>query len=131
MPASSAFRFSDFKVFLLDAAVHLERADGGDQHRAVRRDAGLAALDVHELLGAEIGAEAGFGDHVIGEFERGRRRQHRIAAMRDIGERPAMDEGGRAFQRLHQVGRQRFLEQHGHAPCALRSAARIGLRSRV
>ena len=34
--------------------------------------------------------------------------------MRDVGERAAVDEGGRAFQRLHQVRRDRVLQQRGH-----------------
>ena len=103
MPASSAFRFFLLEVFLLDAAVHLERADGGDQHHAVGREAGLAALDVEEFLAAEVGAEAGFRHDVVGELERGRGREHRVAAMRDVGEGAAVDEGRRAFQRLHQI----------------------------
>ena len=102
--------------------MHLERANGRHQHDAVRRDAGLTAFDVHEFLGAEVGAEAGFGDHVIGELQRRRRRQHRIAAVGDIGERAAMNEGGRAFERLHQIRRQRFLEQHGHGALRLEIA---------
>ncbi len=102
------------EIVLLHAAVHLERADGGDDHRAVRLQAGLAALDVEELLAAEVGAEAGFGHHVVGELERGGGGEHRVAAVRDVGERAAVDEGRRAFQRLHQVGRQRVLEQRGH-----------------
>ena len=81
---------------------------------AAGRQPGLAALDVEELLGAEIGAEAGLGDHVVAELERRARRHHRVAAMGDVGERAAMDEGGIALQRLHQVGRQRVLEQHRH-----------------
>ena len=107
------------EIVLLHAAVHLERADGGDDHRAVRLQAGLAHLDVEELLAAEVGAEAGFGHHIVGELERGRGRQHRVAAMRDVGERPAVDEGRRAFERLHQVRRQRILEQHGHGAVRL------------
>ena len=110
MPASSAFRSSFFRSSFLHAAMHLERADGGDQHHAIGRQAGLAALDVDEFLAAEIGAEAGFGHHIVGELERGGGRHHRVAAMRDVGERPAVDEGGRAFQRLHQIGRDRFLQ---------------------
>ena len=39
-------------------------------HRAVRRKPGLAAFDVEEFLGAEIGAEAGFGHDIVGELER-------------------------------------------------------------
>ena len=34
--------------------------------------------------------------------------------MGDVGERAAMDEGRVALQRLHEVGLQRVLEQHGH-----------------
>ena len=110
------------EVVFLDAAVHLERADSGDEHHAVRREPGLAALDVEEFLGAEIGAEAGFGHHIIGELERGGGGEHRVAAMRDIGEGAAVDEGGRAFQRLHQIGRERVLQQRGHRPLRLEFA---------
>ena len=42
--------------------------------------------------------------------------------MRDIGEGAAMDEGGRAFQRLHQIGRNRLLEQRGHRAVRLQIA---------
>ena len=55
-----------------DAAVHLERAHGRDDHRRAGVEAGLAALDVEELLGAEVGAEAGLGDDVVAELERRR-----------------------------------------------------------
>ncbi len=99
--------------------MHLQRADGGDQHHGVGLEPGHAALDVEELLGAEVGAEAGFRHHIIGELERRGGGEHRVAAMRDIGEGAAMDEGGRALQRLHQVGRQRVLQQRGHRPVAL------------
>ena len=82
---------------------------------------------------AEVGAEAGFGHDIVGELERGRGRQHRVAAVRDVGERAAVDEGRRAFQRLHQVRRERVLEQHRHGAVRLEvarahrlSVARIG-----
>ena len=42
--------------------------------------------------------------------------------MRDVGERPAMDEGRRAFQRLHQVRRDRVLEQRRHGAMRLEVA---------
>ena len=97
-----------------DAAMHLQRAHGRHDDRGVRLQPGLAAFDVEEFLGAEIGAEPGLGDDVIGELQRGRRRDHRIAAMGDVGERAAMDEGGVVLERLHQIGRDRVLEQHRH-----------------
>ena len=87
-----------------DAAMHLERADGGHDHRAVRRESGLAALDVEELLGPKIGAEAGLGHSIVGELERGPGRDHRVAAVGDVGEGAAVDEGGVVLQRLDQIG---------------------------
>ena len=68
MPASSACEVFGLEVLLLDPAMHLERADGGDQHHAVGGEAGLAALDVDEFLAAEVGAEARLGHHVVGEL---------------------------------------------------------------
>ena len=34
--------------------------------------------------------------------------------MRDVGERPAVDESRIIFKRLHQIGLQRVLQQHRH-----------------
>ena len=102
------------ELLLGDAAVHLERADGRDDDRAVGLEAGLAALDVDELFGAEVRAEAGLGHDVVGELQRRLRRDHRVAAVRDVGERAAVDEGGVVLQRLHEVGRDRVLEQRRH-----------------
>jgi hypothetical protein len=56
------------EVFLLDAAIHLHGAHGGDDDRGRRLQAGLAALDVEELFRTEIGAETGFGDDIVGKF---------------------------------------------------------------
>ena len=102
------------ELVLRHAAMHLEGAHGGDDHRRGRRQAGLAALDVEELLRPEIGAEAGLRHHVVGELEAGARRDHRVAAMGDVGEGAAMDEGGVALQRLHEVRLGGVLEQHRH-----------------
>jgi DNA-binding PucR family transcriptional regulator len=48
--------------------------------------------------------------------------EHRVAAVRDVGERAAVDEGRRAFQRLHEVRRDRVLEQRGHGAVAVQVA---------
>src|SRR6185295_10582742 len=40
------------------ATMHLERAQGRDDHRAARREPCLATLDVEELLRAQVRAEA-------------------------------------------------------------------------
>ena len=45
------------EVVMRDAAMQLERARGGDQHRGGGFQPRLAAFDVEEFLGPEIGAE--------------------------------------------------------------------------
>src|SRR5689334_20688828 len=102
------------QVFLGYATMHLERPDGGDDHDAVGFETRLATLDVEELLGAEIGAKSGFGDDIVGELERRLGGNYRIAAMSDVGEGAAMNEGRIVLERLHQIGRERVLEQSGH-----------------
>ena len=96
------------------AAVVLQRADGRDDHHRRGTQSRLAALDVDELLGAEVGAEARLGHDVVGELQRRRGRQHRIAAVRDVGERAAVNERRIVLERLHEVRLQRLLEQYRH-----------------
>src|SRR5205807_70742 len=84
---------------------------------------GLAAFDVEKLLGPEIRAEASFGNDIIGKFQPRSRRQHRIATVRDVCKRASVHERGRAFERLHEIGLERLLEERGHG------AGRIEVRS--
>ncbi len=58
--------------------------------------------------------KTGLGHDIIGELQRRLGGHHRVAAMGDVGEGAAVHEGRIVFQRLHQVGHQRVLEQHGH-----------------
>ena len=67
----------------------------------------------------EVGAEAGFGHHIVGQLQRRRGRHHRVAAMRDVGERAAMHEGRIVLQRLHQVRLHGVLQQHRHGAVGL------------
>src|SRR5690625_4020807 len=97
-----------------NAAAHLQRADGRDDHDCLRAEAGLAALDVEELLGAEIGTETGFGHDIFGQLQRGAGLHDRVTAMSDVRERAAMDEGRVVLERLHEVRLHRILEQHRH-----------------
>jgi hypothetical protein len=45
------------------------------------------------------------GDCPVGELERRARRDHTAAAVRDVCERPSVDEGRRPLARLYQVRR--------------------------
>src|SRR5260370_26832626 len=95
-----------------DAAVHFRGTDGRHDDSGVRPEPSLAAFYIEEFFGSEIGAEPRLGYDVIRQLERRRRRNHRIAAMRNIAERAAMDKGGGAPQPLDEAFRP-------SPPCAI------------
>ena len=97
-----------------DATVHLQRPDGRDQDHRVGNQAGVAALDVEELLGAQVGGEAGLGHAVVGQLEGQLGGLHRVAAVGDVGEGAAVDDGGRVLERLDEVRHEGVLEQDRH-----------------
>ena len=111
------------------AAVHLERAHGGNHHHAVGDQAGVAALDVEEFFHADVGAETGFGDHVIGQLEGDLVGDDGTVAVGDVGERSGVHEGRRAFQGLHQGGHDGVLHQDGHRTGAAHVFGGDGLAS--
>ena len=95
----------------------------GDHHHGERgRESGLAAFDVEEFLGAEIGAKSRLRDNVICQFEAELCRQHRIAAMRDVCKRPAMHEHGIVLERLNQIGFDRVFQDRSHRSLRLEIA---------
>ena len=122
MPRSSAAHVGGVQLGLGYAAVVLERADGRDEHDAVRRDAGLAALDVHELLCAEIRAEAGLGDGDVSELHGETGRLNAVAAVRDVRERAAVHERRGALERLNEVRLDGVAHQRGHRALSVQVA---------
>src|ERR1035438_8575511 len=92
----------------------------------------LTTLDVDKLLGTQIGAEARFGDHVVGELERRARRHDRVTAVGDICERPAVNECRIVLERLHKSRSERLLQENGHRALRLQLAcANRLLRTRI
>ena len=89
---------------LVGAAVQLQRPDRCHDHGEFGLQSGLPAFDVEEFLRAKIGAEACFGHDIVGKRQRRPRGEYRIAAVRDVGEWPAVDQDGIVLQRLDQVG---------------------------
>ncbi len=92
----------------------LERADRRHQHHGGGVEPRLPTLDVEELLGTEVEGEPRLGDRPIGDMQRHPGRQHAVAAMRDVGERSAMDERRHPFDRLDQIRFQGVGEQRHH-----------------
>ncbi|KXT85823.1 hypothetical protein STRDD11_00199 [Streptococcus sp. DD11] len=91
------------QVALGYAAVHLKGPNGGYQHDSRRPQARHPALDVNEFFSSQICSKSGFSDRIVGVFEGQLGSQHTVAAVGDIGERSAVDQGRCMLQGLYQV----------------------------
>ena len=96
------------------AAVHLERADGRDQNRDVRGQAGQTGLDVPELFKADVGSEAGLGDMVIEQLECQTVSDDRGLADGDVGERAGVNENRLMLDRVAHGGVDGVAHPRGH-----------------
>ena len=101
------------------AAVVLQGPDSSHHHHAGRGQPRHAALDVQELLSPQVRAEPGLGDAVIPQLQGQAGGPHGVAPVGDVGEGPAVHNGGGALDGLHQVGVHRVPEQGGHGPVGL------------
>src|SRR5258708_1051947 len=88
---------------LIGAALHLERADGRDEHRRFGIQTADAALDVEELFRAEIRTESRFGDDHIAERESRTRRKNAVATVCDVAERARVHQCRASLESLYQV----------------------------
>ena len=98
------------------ASMHFQCADRSDQNHAVRSEAAVPAFDIAEFFHADVRAETCFREHIAvrsHKLERNLIRDDRRVAVRDIRERPGVHKGRRALKRLHQIGQDRVLHQHG------------------
>ena len=99
------------------AAVHLQTLCGSHDDHQTGQEVSLAALDVEELLGTEVGTEACLSDDIVGEGHCHLRGEHTGTAVGDIGKGTAMDEGWGVFGGLHEIGIQSITQQHGDGSC--------------
>ncbi len=98
----------------LDAAVHLERPDRGDQDDGRRVQDGRPAFQVEELLAAQVEGEAGLCHSVIGGGQGHSCGQDRVATVGDVSERAAVDERRSGLGRLDQVRQKGLVEDGRH-----------------
>ena len=98
------------------AAMHLERPHRGDQHHRGGLQAAHAAFNVQKLFRAEVRAKSGFRHRIIGQLQAHAGRRQAVAAVGDVRKRTAVNNGRDVFQRLHQIGFDRFFQQRRHCP---------------
>ena len=96
------------------ATMHLKSPYRSHDNGAVGNQAAYAALDIPELLKADVSAEAAFGDMIIGQLEGYLVGDDRRLADSDIGKRPGVHQHRLTFQGLEQVGVSRLHHPGGH-----------------
>ena len=124
--------FQSFEVFVVqvgfrDTAVVLEGTDGSDDDDGGGSKACHAALDVEELLGTEVGTEAGFRNGVVTELEGHLGGGDGVAAVSDVRERAAVDEGRSAFEGLNEVRFQSIFQKSSTGTLSFDVSDRDGL----
>ena len=101
----------------------LQGADGGHDDHSAGLETGHAALDVQELLCAQVCAEARLGHNIVAQLEGDAGGHDGVAAVGDVGEGAAVDKGRGTLQGLDQVGLEGILQQGGHGPGCLQIAS--------
>ncbi len=96
------------------ARVHFQRADRGNDHRRVGREARRATFDVEEALRAHVGAEPGLGYQKVAAVNADEVRDDRRVAGGDVAERTRVHQHRRVLERLQQVGLDGVAHDHGH-----------------
>ena len=96
------------------APVQSQRLQRRDQDDRPGPDARRAAGDVEELLAAEVEAEPALGDDVGAGGQGHPRGDHRVGAVGDVGERPAVHQDRPPVRGLGEVGHEGVAQQGGH-----------------
>ena len=112
-------------------AMVLERAHAGHDHAGVWHEIARRALDIQEFFRAQIRAEACLRHHIIGERKRHFGGDQAVAAVCDVGKGAAVDQRGRAFQGLHQVGLDGVLQQGAQRALRAQIARRDGFLGKI
>ena len=102
--------------FDIAVSVEFHCLDRDHKHGASRCKTCLAALDVQKFFCPEITAESRLRHRIIRKTQSGIRGAHGVAAVGNIGKGTAVNDCRRTFQRLYQIGTERFFQQHGHRP---------------
>ena len=96
------------------AAVVLERRAVATSTTALGRSPPARQTMLRNFSIPMSDAEPRLGDDEVAELQRDAVGDERVVAVRDVGERPAVDERRLALERLDEVRLERVLEQDGH-----------------
>ena len=122
-----SFKVLSTQVCLSNAAVVLKASDSGNNDHRVGTKTGHTALDIQELLRAEVSAESCFCDSVIRKLHSHLCSSYRVASVSDVGERTAVYDRGHVFKRLYQIGLEGVLEKSCHSALSVQVACCDGL----
>ena len=114
------------KLGLCSAAVMLKRTNGGDDNYCRGGQPCHAAFYIKEFFRAEVSAEACLRNGVIAELHCHFGCDDGVAAVSDVGERTAVDNGGGMLKRLHQIGLYCVLQKSRHCARCLQVARSYG-----
>ncbi len=109
------------------AAVVLQGSCGSNQNHAGGLQTSHTALDVQELLSAQVSAEASLGDGVVAQLQSDLGSGNGVTAVGNVGKGTAVNESGGVLQGLNQVGLQSVLQQSGHGALSVQVAGGDGL----
>ena len=98
------------QLSFIGAAVEFQGPDRGHDDHCIRPQSRSAALDIQKFLGTQIGAEARLRHHIVPQPQSGLGGGHTVAAVGDVGEGTAVDDGGSPLQRLGQIGADGVLQ---------------------
>ena len=112
-PVADALDILRLEILLIDTTVHLQPAKGSHEDGECRLEACRAALDIVELLCAEVCPEACLRDRVVGVRQCHAGGEDRVAAVGDIRKGTAVDEGRGMLGRLRQIGLDSVEEKDG------------------
>ena len=95
---------------LIGAPVEFQGPDRGHDDHCIRPQSRPTALDIQKLFGTQIGAEARLCYHIVPQPQGGLGGGYAVAAVGDVGEGTAVDDGGSPLQRLGQIGADGVLQ---------------------
>ena len=122
-----SFQILFVKLILGNSAVILESSYCSYDNCCGRLESCHSALDVNELLSAQISSETCFCYSVVSKLKSHLRSCYGVAAVSDVSERTAVDKCGCSFKGLYKVRLESILKKCRHSAFSLKVMSCNGL----